>query len=86
MHTFQAAAYVALGEPDRAVDELCTANENRCPWLFQMLEDPRLEALRGWPKFERMRSTQAAMEVDAEKDGPGWAAEPAGGMRQVDTG
>jgi predicted Zn-dependent protease len=79
MNTFDAATYVAMDEDDAALEELRIANENRCPWFFQMLADPRLQPLRGRPEFERMRSTLRAMEADAEKgEEAGWAAVRAG--------
>jgi DNA-binding winged helix-turn-helix (wHTH) protein/tetratricopeptide (TPR) repeat protein len=83
MNTFDAATYVAMDEDDAALEELRIANENRCPWYFQMLADPRLLPLRGRPEFERMRSSLRAMETDAENsaekgDEPGWIAAQAG--------
>ena len=57
-------AYLALGEPDRAVEELRSSFENRCPWFFQMLADPRLKALSGNPEFIAMRQVLAKMESD----------------------
>ncbi len=78
MNTFDAATYVAMDDDDAALEELRIANENRCPWLFQMLADPRLKPLRGRPEFERMRNSLRAMEADAEKEEPGWAAARAG--------
>jgi tetratricopeptide (TPR) repeat protein len=79
MNTFDAATYVAMDDDDTALEELRIANENRCPWFFQMLGDPRLQPLRGRPEFEWMRSSLRAMEADAEKgEELGWAAEQAG--------
>ena len=83
MNTFDAATYVAMDDDEAALEELRIANENRCPWFFQMLADPRLQPLRGRPEFERMRSSLRAMEADAEADGEkgeelGWATEQAG--------
>ncbi|MGB8028351.1 MAG: winged helix-turn-helix domain-containing protein [Terracidiphilus sp.] len=79
MNTFDAATYVAMDEDDAALEELRIANENRCPWFFQMLGDPRLQPLRGRPEFERMRSSLRAMETDALKgEEPGWVAARAG--------
>jgi hypothetical protein len=79
MNTFDAATYVAMDEDEAALEELRIANENRCPWFFQMLADPRLRPLRGRPEFEKMRSSLRAMEADAEKgEEPGWAAARAG--------
>lgn len=67
MNTFNAAVYVALGEPDAALAELRASLENRCPWFFQTLADPRLKPLWGRPEFEEMRGVLAAMEAEAEK-------------------
>ena len=83
MNTFDAATYVAMDEDDAALEELRIADENRCPWFFEMLADPRLQSLRGRPEFERMRSALRAMEAEAEfrvEDGeePGWIAAQAG--------
>jgi tetratricopeptide (TPR) repeat protein len=67
LNTFNAAVYTALGDRDSAIRELQIANENRCPWFFLMLADPRLASLRGDPEFEAMRSILPAMEAGAEK-------------------
>jgi TolB-like protein len=71
MNTFNAAVYVALGEPDAALAELGVSLENRCPWFFQALADPRLKPLWGRPEFEEMRRVLAAMEAQAEKSAMG---------------
>jgi len=71
MNTFNAAVYVALGEPDAALAELRASLENRCPWFFQTLADPRLKPLWGRPEFEEMRGVLAAMEAEAEKSALG---------------
>ena len=78
MNTFDAATYVAMEQDDAALEVLRIANENRCPWFFQMLADPRLLPLRGRTEFERMRNSLRAMEADAEREEPGWAAARAG--------
>ena len=83
MNTFDAATYVAMDEDDAALEELRIANENRCPWFFEMLADPRMQPLRGRPEFERMRSSLRAMETEARNDAksgeePGWIAARAG--------
>ena len=83
MNTFDAATYVAMDEDNAALEELRIANENRCPWFFEMLGDPRMQPLRGRPEFERMRSALRAMETEAENgamrgDEPGWIAARAG--------
>jgi DNA-binding winged helix-turn-helix (wHTH) protein/tetratricopeptide (TPR) repeat protein len=68
LNSFNPAVHVALGEPDAAIEELRKANENRCPWFFQMLADPRLKPLHGRPEFEQMRGLLSAMEADATQD------------------
>ena len=67
MSTFNAAVYVELGEHDAALAALRSSCENRCPWFFQTLADPRLKPLHGRPEFESMRGILAAMEAGAEK-------------------
>ena len=67
LNTLNAAAYVALGEPDAALAELRVSLENRCPWFFQVLADPRLKPLHGRPEFEEMRAILTAMEAGAER-------------------
>ncbi|MGD0481100.1 MAG: winged helix-turn-helix domain-containing protein [Terracidiphilus sp.] len=65
LNTLNAATHVVLGEADAALEELRTADENRCPWFFQMLADPRLKPLRGRTEFAALESLLATMEVDA---------------------
>ena len=62
------AAYLALGDQEAALAELRTANEARCPWFFQTLDDPRLQPLHGNPEFERLRAVLPGMEADVEQD------------------
>jgi DNA-binding winged helix-turn-helix (wHTH) protein len=68
LHSFTPAAYLALGAPDAAIEELQAANETRCPWFFQTLADPRLKALHGHPEFERMRAILPTMEAEAAQN------------------
>jgi TolB-like protein len=68
IRSFTAAAFVALGDTDNAISELKAADEMRCPWLFQMLADPRLQSLRGIPEFERMRMSIDEMETPADSN------------------
>jgi DNA-binding winged helix-turn-helix (wHTH) protein len=65
LNTLNAVTHVVLGEADAAIAALRTANENRCPWFFQMLTDPRLKSLKGRPEFAALETLLAAMEVDA---------------------
>jgi hypothetical protein len=65
---FTPAAYLAVGEQDSALEELRAMEEERCPWFFQMLADPRLKPLHGHPEFERMRTILTTMEADLERD------------------
>jgi len=44
-----------------------SAAQSRCPWLFQLLADPRLESLRSHPKFAGWESMLERMESAAEK-------------------
>lgn len=66
LRSFTPAALVALGDCEGALAELHVADESRCPWLFQMLADPRLKPLHGHTEFERMRGILPAMESSAE--------------------
>jgi hypothetical protein len=43
--------------------QLQAAQDDRCPWFFQMLADPRLEPLYSCPDFIAMKSVLAAMEA-----------------------
>jgi len=65
--SFTAAVCVALGELDCAVAELQTAADARCPWLFQMLADPRIEPIRERPEVVRMEKVLERMEAAAER-------------------
>jgi len=68
LSSFTPAVYVALDEMDAALAELRVAEQARCPWFFQMLADPRLEALHGHPEFEQMQAILPAMEAAAEEN------------------
>ena len=70
LKTFSAAAYVALGETGKAIDVLRSAEHSRCPWLFEMLADPRLAPLHAEPEFQSMLALLAGMEASAERDPP----------------
>jgi len=65
--SFTAAVCVALNSPDEAVAELEAAAEARCPWLFQMLADPRLEPIRGRQEIVRIEKILERMESVGEK-------------------
>lgn len=65
--SFTAAVCVVLGHLDDAVAELEAAAEARCPWLFQMLADPRLEPIRGRQEIVRIEKVLERMEAVAEK-------------------
>ena len=66
MKSFNPAVFVALGDHENALSELRAAGEDRCPWFFQMLADPRLEPLRGRPEFAEMKGTLARMEASVK--------------------
>ncbi len=63
--SFTPAVYVALGDHEAALAELCTAEESRCPWFFQILADPRLKPLHGHSEFQRLRTILTRMEAAA---------------------
>jgi DNA-binding winged helix-turn-helix (wHTH) protein/tetratricopeptide (TPR) repeat protein len=65
--SFTAAVCVALGELDSGVAELQAAAEARCPWLFQMLADPRIESIRDRAEVVRMERVLERMEASAER-------------------
>jgi DNA-binding winged helix-turn-helix (wHTH) protein len=69
LKSFNPAAWVALGDLDAALVELRAANEDRCPWFFQTLADPRLKPLHGHPEFEELRAIFPAMEAAALRQG-----------------
>jgi TolB-like protein/tetratricopeptide (TPR) repeat protein len=66
--SFLPAVCLLLGDTETAIDELRAAEEARCPWFFQMLADPRLDALHGHPEFVRMQGTLAAMEAGVARN------------------
>jgi len=68
LKSFSAAAWVALGDLDAAISELRAANDDRCPWFFQALADPRLKPLHGHPEFEELRAILPAMENAARRE------------------
>ncbi|WP_162601648.1 winged helix-turn-helix domain-containing protein [Occallatibacter savannae] len=61
--SFTAAVCVALGELDSAVAELESAADARCPWLFQMLADPRIEPVRERPEVVKIERSLERMEA-----------------------
>ncbi len=63
LRSFIPAVLVALGDLDAALIELRAANEQRCPWFFQMLADPRLRPLHGHPEFEQLQAISTLMEA-----------------------
>jgi tetratricopeptide (TPR) repeat protein len=68
LKAFTPAVYLALGEPDAALEELAASDEMRCPWFFQMLADPRLKPLEARPEFKRMCAILDGMEAEAASD------------------
>ena len=65
--SFTAAVCLALGELDCAVAELQAAADARCPWLFQMLADPRMDPIRNRPEVVRMEKVLEKMEAAAKQ-------------------
>jgi DNA-binding winged helix-turn-helix (wHTH) protein/tetratricopeptide (TPR) repeat protein len=54
MRSIEAPALVELGEHDAAMEVLTTAEKQHCPWLFELLGDPRLKPLHREPEFHRL--------------------------------
>ncbi len=67
LRAFTPNVYVALGEPDMALAELRTSNENRCPWFFQTMAEPQLKPLHGRPEFHEMQAMLDTLEADAAR-------------------
>jgi predicted Zn-dependent protease len=63
--SFTAPAYLALGDAEAALAELLTADRERCPWVLQLLADPRLHGLRDMSDFKAMRARLEEMESEA---------------------
>jgi tetratricopeptide (TPR) repeat protein len=54
MQSCHAPALVELGEVDAAIAVLTQAERDHCPWLFELLHDPRLGPLKGEDEFQRL--------------------------------
>lgn len=67
LSSFTIAVHVALGDTDSAIADLKEAAESRCPWIFQMLADPRIEPLRTHPEFVKMQRLLERMETTAAR-------------------
>jgi DNA-binding winged helix-turn-helix (wHTH) protein len=76
LKSFTPAVCVALGDLEAAVHHLQAAHQDRCPWFFQMLGDPRLKGLHGNPAFEELRAILPRME-EAVRSGEEGHAGPA---------
>lgn len=62
LSSFNPAAYVALGETKSAIESLRVACEQRCPWYYPALADPRLAPLHSEPDFQQMLNARDALE------------------------
>jgi tetratricopeptide (TPR) repeat protein len=62
---FNPAVHVVLGDHEAALAELKVAEQVRCPWFFQVLADPRLIPLHGYPQFQQLRAILTKMEASA---------------------
>lgn len=69
LRSFNAAVYLALGDTQTAIQELDAANQVRCPWFFMALNDPRLNALHGNPRFQELQSILPRMEMAVRSEG-----------------
>ncbi|HUV69601.1 MAG TPA: winged helix-turn-helix domain-containing protein [Terracidiphilus sp.] len=68
LRAFMPLVYLALDEPDAALAELHASDQNRCPWFFQVLADPRLKPLHARPEFQQMLSILDSMEAASDRD------------------
>jgi DNA-binding winged helix-turn-helix (wHTH) protein/tetratricopeptide (TPR) repeat protein len=68
LNSFSTPVHVALGDHESALSELRAAEQNRCPWFFQMLADPRLKPLHGRREFAQMKEILTRMEAAAQDD------------------
>ena len=75
MKSFNPAVYLALGDAETALNELRAAQQDRCPWFFQTLADPRLQTLHGRPEFTEMQAVLTGMEAAAASQPEMGAAE-----------
>jgi tetratricopeptide (TPR) repeat protein len=66
LNSFFPAVYVALDDHESALSELRNAEQNRCPWFFQMLADPRLMPLHERREFAQMQEILPRMEASAQ--------------------
>lgn len=71
VRSFAAPAYATMGDFGAAIAELHAADEDRCPWFFQILADPRLKELHRMPEFQAMQS-----RVEGAEDPAGEVANP----------
>jgi TolB-like protein len=62
LHSFAPAAMLALKDRESTLIELHSALEQRSPWFFQMLADPRLKDLAGDPEFDKLKAVLTRME------------------------
>ena len=68
LKSFNPAVYLALGDEETALAELRAAGEDRCPWFFQMLADPRLKPLFRRPEFVEMKAVLTRMEASVDPE------------------
>jgi hypothetical protein len=66
LKSFNPAVYLALDDPEAALGELKAAGEDRCPWYFQMLADPRLQGLHARAEFGEMKAELERIEASVE--------------------
>jgi DNA-binding winged helix-turn-helix (wHTH) protein len=51
---YMAVLHEALGEPERAFDELARAREENSAWLYSLEVDPKMDPFRGDPRFKKL--------------------------------
>ena len=62
MRSFHAPALVELGDLDLAIQELAVAEQQHCPWFFQLLADPRLQPLHEKREFQKLTDIPRNLE------------------------
>jgi hypothetical protein len=51
---YMAVLCEALGQRERAFEELARAREENSAWLYSLEVDPKMDPFRGDPRFERL--------------------------------
>jgi TolB-like protein/tetratricopeptide (TPR) repeat protein len=66
LRTFRAPVLAELGDCDEAIEELQLAEQQHCPWFFEILADPRLAPLHNRPDFQKLLAMIPRLETESE--------------------